>query len=108
RPPVVAPGLTPSKVDAIEALIGTGMTRLSVPGVAAAVVARERLVWPAAFGLSDVENSVPVRASTVSRLGSLSKPITAVAVLQLAERGKLDLDAPVQRYVPSFPEKPWP
>ncbi|MGB9606210.1 MAG: serine hydrolase domain-containing protein, partial [Bryobacteraceae bacterium] len=40
--------------------------------------------------------------------GSISKPITAVAVMRLAELGKLDLDAPVQRYVPCFPQKPWP
>ena len=42
------------------------------------------------------------------RLGSIAKTVTATAVLQLAEKGKLDLDAPVQRYVPSFPVKPWP
>jgi serine beta-lactamase-like protein LACTB len=102
------PGLPRARVEAIEALIGAEMTRLGVPGVAAAVVAREELVWSAAFGMADLENSVPVRTATMFRLGSISKPITATAVLQLHERGKLDLDAPIQRYVPTFPEKPWP
>jgi len=60
------------------------------------------------FGLADVENEVPARPTTVYRIASISKPITAVAAMQLAERGAIDLDAPVQRYVPGFPEKAWP
>jgi CubicO group peptidase (beta-lactamase class C family) len=55
-----------------------------------------------------VENSVSVTPDTVFRLGSISKPVTAVAALKLAAKGKLDLDAPVQRYIPDFPKKPWP
>jgi serine beta-lactamase-like protein LACTB, mitochondrial len=39
------------------------------------------------------------------RIGSISKPLTAVALMQLVEQGKIDLDAPVQKYVPSFPDK---
>jgi CubicO group peptidase (beta-lactamase class C family) len=66
------------------------------------------LRWAAGFGRADVENNVPATASTVYRLGSIAKTITATAVLQLAEKGLLDLDAPVQTYVPSFPPKPWP
>jgi CubicO group peptidase (beta-lactamase class C family) len=58
--------------------------------------------------MADLENAVPVTAHTLFRLASVSKPITAVAAMQLWERGKLDLDAPIQRYCPSFPEKPWP
>jgi CubicO group peptidase (beta-lactamase class C family) len=72
------------------------------------VVAREELVWSAAFGEADLENDVPVRTDTMFRLASVSKPITATAVLQLSERGRLDLDAPIQRYVPGFSEKAWP
>ncbi len=58
--------------------------------------------------MADLENQVPVTASTRIRLGSISKPITAVAVMQLVERDKIDLDADVQRYLPSFPKKQWP
>jgi CubicO group peptidase (beta-lactamase class C family) len=49
-----------------------------------------------------------VRPETVFRLASVTKPITATAVLQLVEAGKVDLDAPIQRYVPAFPVKQWP
>ena len=104
-PPATLP---PGKVAAIEVRIGAAMARLGVPGLAASVVSRGQLVWSAPFGMADVENSVPVRTDTVFRLASLSKPITATAMMQLVERGKLDLDAPIQRYVPTFPEKPWP
>jgi serine beta-lactamase-like protein LACTB len=58
--------------------------------------------------MADLENSSPATSSTLFRLGSISKPITAVAILQLNERGKLDLDAPVQKYCPAFPQKDWP
>ena len=60
------------------------------------------------FGLADIENDVAASSETIYRIATISKPMTAVAVMQLAERGLLDLDAPIQRYVPQFPEKPWP
>ena len=58
--------------------------------------------------MADVENFVPMTPMTTIRLGSISKPITAIAVMQLVEQGKMDLDGEIQRYVPSFPKKQWP
>ncbi len=84
------------------------MSRLGIPGLSLAVVEDGALVYEEAFGFADVENSVRARPETVYRLASVSKPMTAVAALRLAERGLLDLDAPVWRYCPDFPEKPWP
>lgn len=101
-------GLPPGKIQKIEAALQAEMTRQKIPGLSVAVVADRRLVWAKGFGFSDIENQVPAKAVTVYRLGSVSKPVTAVAVMQLAERGQLDLDAPVQKYCPAFPEKPWP
>ncbi len=80
----------------------------SIPGLQVAVAVDGRLVWSETFGYADVERRVPVTRTTLFRIGSVSKPLTAAAVAQLVEAGKLDLDAPVQRYVPSFPMKPWP
>jgi serine beta-lactamase-like protein LACTB, mitochondrial len=96
------------KVGAMEAAINGQMARLGIPGMTVAVVTGDQVRWTAGFGLADVENAVPARQETAYRIASLSKPITATAVLQLAEKRHLDLDAPVQRYVPSFPEKAWP
>jgi serine beta-lactamase-like protein LACTB len=101
-------GLQPERVRAIGRAVTAEMARQRVPGMSVAVATGGRLQWSSGYGLADVENKVAAKSSTVYRLGSISKPITAVAVLQLAERGKLDLDAAVQKYVPSFPEKPWP
>lgn len=65
-------------------------------------------IWTEAFGYSDLENQVVTRPNTAYRLGSVSKTMTAAAVLLLAEQGKIDLDAEVQTYVPYFPKKQWP
>jgi CubicO group peptidase (beta-lactamase class C family) len=79
-----------------------------IPGLQVAVAVDGRLVWSEAFGYVDIERRVPVTRTTQFRIGSVSKPLTAAAVALLVEAGKLDLDAPVQRYVPTFPRKPWP
>ena len=57
--------------------------------------------------MTDVESRTPVTPLTRFRLGALSKPLTAVAAALLHDRGRLDLDAPVQRYVPAYPKKQW-
>jgi len=100
--------LSPQKRAEIEKAVSSFMSANSVPGIGAAVVMDGEPVWSAGFGMSDLEDYAPATSSTLFRLGSISKPITAVAVLQLYERGKLDLDAPVQKYCPAFPKKEWP
>jgi len=76
-----------------------------VPGLALAVAVDGKIVWSDGFGYADLEERVPARATTKFRIGSVSKPLTAAALMHLVEAGKLDLDAPVQKYVPSFPDK---
>jgi serine beta-lactamase-like protein LACTB, mitochondrial len=97
--------LSPEKRAAIEKAVASFMSAKSVPGVGAAVVLEDGPAWSAGFGMADLENFSPATSSTLFRLGSISKSLTAVAVLQLWERGKLDLDAPVQKYCPAFPQK---
>ena len=106
--PLVAQGLPPARQQEIEKLITQEMTRQSIPAVSVAVAAGGEVLWTAGYGMADVENFVPARASTVYRTGSVAKPMTAVAVMQLVEAGKIDLDAPIHRYLPTFPHKPWP
>lgn len=60
------------------------------------------------LGFQDREAGIPAGPDTMYRWASISKPVTAVAALQLVEAGKLDLDADVRTLVPEFPEKPWP
>ncbi|MBX9603183.1 MAG: beta-lactamase family protein [Bryobacteraceae bacterium] len=100
--------LAPDKRERIERLIQEEMGKAKAPGVSVAVGMKGEVVYASGFGLADIENNIAVTPQTRIRLGSISKPITAVAVLQLAERGKLDLDAEVQEYLPQFPRKQWP
>lgn len=92
----------------IESAISTFMAESKAPGISAAIVQDGEFVWSAGFGMADLENSVPATSQTLYRLGSISKSITATAAMALWERGKLDLDSPVQKYCPAFPQKPWP
>ena len=64
--------------------------------------------WVGAYGYADLENKVPAKPESAYRLASVTKPMTAFAVMQLVEKGKINLDAEVQTYVPYFPKKQWP
>src|SRR5207247_7802725 len=108
RAQVIGPpgALAPAKVEAIEAAVSGTMSELGIPGLSLALATDGEIRIANGYGLADVENNVPAKAVTVYRLASVSKPITAAAVLQLAERGSLDLAAPTQRTVRPFPERP--
>lgn len=89
----------------VEAAVSASMSKQGISGLSVAVAADGQLRWSQGYGFADLENSVPFTASTVWRLGSISKSLTAVAAMQLAENGRLELDVPVQRYCPAFPDK---
>jgi CubicO group peptidase (beta-lactamase class C family) len=76
-----------------------------IPGVSVAVAVDGKIVYSEGFGYADLEQRVPAWPTTKFRIASISKPLTATALMQLVEQGKIDLDAPVQKYVPSFPDK---
>ncbi|XP_041965187.1 serine beta-lactamase-like protein LACTB, mitochondrial isoform X2 [Alosa sapidissima] len=78
---------------------------VGAPGMVIGVSVDGVQVWTEGMGYADLENRVPCGPATVMRIASISKPLTAAAAARLWEEGKLDLDAPVQKYVPEFPEK---
>jgi len=92
--------------DAREA-VHAMMSESGVPGVSVAVGIDGVIVWSEGFGWADLEQRVPVSTLTKFRVGSVSKPMASAAMGLLLEDGRLDLDAPVQQYVPEFPEKRW-
>ena len=100
--------LSAGKQAKIASAISKFMADTKAPGISAAVVQDGEFVWAAGFGMADLENSVPATSQTLYRLASISKTFTATAAMQLWEHGKLDLDVPVQKYCPAFPQKPWP
>ena len=75
------------------------------PGMSIAVAVDGKVVWAEGFGLADLEQCVPVTPKTKFRIGSTSKPLTSAGVMFLHDQKRLDLDAPIQRYVPTFPPK---
>lgn len=98
-------------VEAVQAgreVINAFMHEHGVPGMSVAVGVDGDIAWSEGFGFADLENRVPVTPLTKFRIGSVSKTLTADAIARLVQEGRLDLDAPVQQYVPSFPEKRWP
>ncbi len=95
-------------IENVEKAITAEMSRQNIPGLSVAIVKDHHLCWSNGYGLADLENFVPAKAVTVYRLGSISKTITATAVMELVERGKLDLDAPIQTYCRAFSMKQWP
>jgi len=102
------PKLSDEKRTQIETAVSRFMTSTHVPGLSVAVVEDGQYEWASGFGLADLENNAPASEHTLFRLGSISKPLTAVGAMELWQDGKLDLDAPVQKYCPSFPQKSGP
>jgi serine beta-lactamase-like protein LACTB len=103
-----APGRWAAAIDQGRATVAAVMAEHAIPGMSVAVLVDGAIAWSEGFGFADLEHRVPVTPLTRMRIGSVSKPVTAAAIGKLAEQGRLDLDAPIQRYVPSFPEKRWP
>jgi CubicO group peptidase (beta-lactamase class C family) len=87
--------------DAIDAYIEGQMHCLNIPGVSLAIVEGDQIVHLRGFGRARPGGEAP-RPETPFFIGSLTKSFTALAVMQLVEAGKIDLDAPVQRYLPWF------
>ena len=112
--PAAAPAVAPaplSYADAVtkaRALVLADVAERGYPGIAIAVSVDGETVWSEGFGYANLEHRVPMWPSVKFRVGSISKSLTAAAVANLVEDGRLDLDAPVQKYVPSFPEKAHP
>jgi len=86
---------------AIDAYIEAQMKAARIPGVALAIVQRDQIVHLKGYGVADPSGR-PVTPQTPFRLASVSKTLTALAIMQLVEAGKIELDAPVQRYLPWF------
>jgi serine beta-lactamase-like protein LACTB len=79
------------------------MRERRIPGMAVTVAVDGQIVWSEGFGYADVEKRIQACPDTRFRIGSVSKPITATMTVKLAEQGRLDIDAPVHQYLPSYP-----
>lgn len=80
----------------------------NLPGVSVAVGVGGALVWAEGFGWADLDRRAPVTPETRFRIGTASTALTSAAVGLLLDRGRLDLEAPIETYVPAYPRKPQP
>lgn len=100
---IVTTGASCSRADEIDDLVNAQLARQRTPGAAVAVVKAGRIVKVAAYGVTALAGGSPVRTDTVFPIQSMTKQFTAAGVLLLVEAGKIDLDAPVSRYVENSP-----
>jgi CubicO group peptidase (beta-lactamase class C family) len=107
------PGIPPrgdyaAVVAALKPFIEQQMADKKLPGLSIAVVDDQEIVWAAGFGFADTKARTPATADTVYRIGSVSKLFTDIGIMQLVERGALNLDAPITEYLPDFhPRNPF-
>jgi CubicO group peptidase (beta-lactamase class C family) len=94
-----------TKVEKIETAIAAWMAQNKATALSVAIVTDNQMSFSKGYGLADVENNVAARSDTIYRLASIAKSMTAIAVMQLVERGKIDLNAPINKYCAAYPEK---
>ena len=98
----------PVDTASIGHAVRSWLQRHDAPALSVAIALDGRVAWSAGFGFADPTRGVVATSRTSYRLASVTKSITATAVMMLAERGVLDLDAPIQEYCPAYPTKRWP
>ena len=88
----------------LERELGALRDRLAIPGLSAAIADGDRIVWARGFGYADLDRRIPVDPDTTSfHLASVTKPYAATVVLQLADEGRVSLDAPVTGFGVDMP-----
>lgn len=97
------PAAADARTARIDAYLQEEMQKLHIPGLALAIVRDGQILYQKGYGLANLEHGVPVRVETVFQSGSTGKQYTAMAVLMLAEEGKLALDDSIRRHFPDAP-----
>ena len=100
---VLADALSPAQVAKIGTIVQTAMAQQHLVGVEVAVGRNGTTLFSKGYGLRDQAKNLPVTASTVFPIGSISKQFTAACVMLLVQQGKIDLDAKLATYLPNAP-----
>ena len=103
EPALIAP--PESLHDQVQAKVRAEMDSQRLVGLSVGVIRSGELEFTQSFGFEDVENQIVSSDQTMYRWASISKPLTAIVAMKLADAGHLDLDADVRTYVPEFPDK---
>lgn len=89
-------------ITILREFIQQEMQDKNIPALSVALVEDQTIIWAEGFGFADPEKKIPATHETLYRAGSVSKLFTDIGIMQLVERGEIDLDAPIKRYLPSF------
>lgn len=89
--------------EKIEKIITKAITQEKFPGMAVAVVQDNKVIFQKVYGIKSVKTKEPVNNNTIFSIGSVSKAFTAVAIMQLVQNGKIDLDSPIKQYMKNMP-----
>lgn len=100
---VAAPEPRSAPAQVAHAALAERVRTDDIPGLTAAVAVRGRIVWSEAFGHADRNEGVEATPATLFGIGSITKSLTMALASRLVDQGRLDLDAPVERYLPAFP-----
>ena len=92
-----------SQGDQVDKYVKDQMQKNHIPGMSVAVVLKGKIIFHQQYGLANVEQSIPVTTNSPFKIASLTKPITAMAILLLAEKGKLSLDSTISHYIQDLP-----
>ncbi len=96
-----------SNIKLFDKYLDEYLLNKKVPSISAGILKENKILWLGVKGYADLENNIPASFNSEYRIASISKPITAVAIMQLYERGLIDIDKDARTYLPSFPEKKW-
>jgi methyl acetate hydrolase len=100
------PTVSSHGVAAMDAVLQAAVAKGEIPGVVAAVVNKDEVLYLKAFGKQDVGKNIPMSNETMFRIASMTKPVTSVGTMMQFELGKLKLDDPVGNYLPVYKDRP--
>jgi CubicO group peptidase (beta-lactamase class C family) len=89
--------------EKVDKIINKAMTQEGFPGISVAVIQDNKIIFQKAYGVKSRTSKEPVNDNTIFSIGSVSKAFTAVGVMQLVQKGKIDLDAPIKKYMKEIP-----
>lgn len=95
-------GLSKERLNRISTWIKSDVEKGVVPGAVVMVLRKGKIAYYEAFGYRDREKNVPMTRDSIFRIASMTKPFTALAIMMLAEEGKIQLPLPVSQYLPEF------
>ncbi|MFY0629308.1 MAG: beta-lactamase family protein [Flavobacteriaceae bacterium] len=98
-------GFSQSKTQEAQSVLDDLITRNITAGAVAGYSVDGKIIWKSAVGYADKKNNTQFTTNTITRIASITKLFTAIGVMQLVEQNLVNIDEPIQKYVPSFPKK---